>query len=352
MKKLLYCLSVLLAAGAVYSCRPEQTEPEEKDTLQILNGEISFQPDGGHDTVHLQASGSISAEVDQAWCTISVESDKIQLDVPAYDGIESRYANISIRCGEATADIIVHQFGVIVRSFSASDLFLKNGANEFLFPYDANATMKVSADVDWIHPEVDGDVLKVTVDQNNGKQSRTGTVHWSIGSFSDSFDITQFDPKESGLLGDWTWTSVRVKNDLVLELNGTLTEKEDGVYELSLKSDNMNFKFGDVQTDGKILRIPLGVEVGTYAANATTTYRAFCILAPGTSSVTYNNINAVTSGYYTFDLAYDETADKWTATARESEYPDKNFRFEYWKTSAHEGRSNNQTVLKNIVMEK
>ena len=353
MKKTIYSLCILLAASLAWSCHPETVEPGQKDSLQILNGEISFQPDGGQETIQLKASGPVTAQADQPWCTISVEGgDRIHVEVPAYGGIETRYANISLRCGEAMADVIIHQFGVIVKSFAATDLFLKNAAAQFQFPFEANAAMTASSDADWIHPEVDGDVLTVTVDQNKGKQSRTGNVHWAIGSFNDSFAITQFDPAESGLLGNWNWTSVRVNNGKELSLDANLAEKEAGQYELTLTSDNMNFKIGGVLTDGAVLRIPLGSEIGTYAANASTTYRAFCLLAPGTSAVTYNNVNAVTTGYYTFDLSYDESADKWTATARESEYQGKNFRFEYWRTSAHEGNSASRTVLKDIVLTK
>lgn len=352
MKKLIYSLFILLATGVAFSCEKEKEEPEQKDTLQILNGEITFEPNGGQGTIPFEASGTVTAQVDKPWCTISVEGSQIQVSVPAYGGIETRYANVNIRCGEASADVTIHQFGVIVRSFEASDLFLKNAAAEFDFPYDANATMQVSANVAWIHPTVDGNSLKVSIDRNDGKRSRTGTVSWNIGNMADTFDITQFDPEESGLLGAWTWKSVRVNNGNELLLDANLTETASGQYELSLTSDKMNFKFTDVQTDGAILRIPLGREIGTYAANATTTYRAFCMLAPGTSATSYNNTNAVTEGYYTFDLSYDDATDKWTATARESEYANKNFRFEYWKTSAHEGSSSSRTVLKSIVLVK
>ena len=352
MKRLIYSLFILLATGAVSSCEKEKTDPEPKDTLQILNGEITFEPNGGQGTIPFEASGTVTAQADQPWCTISVEGSQIQVSVPAYGGIETRYANVNIRCGEASADVTIHQFGVIVRSFEASDLFLKNAAAEFTFPYDANATMQVSANVAWIHPTVSGNALKVNIDRNDGKRSRTGTVSWNIGAMADTFDITQFDPDESGLLGKWTWNSVRANNGNDFQLEGNLVEKEPGQYELSLTSDKMNFKFTGVQTDGAILRIPLGGEIGTYAANATTTYRAFCMLAPGTSATSYNNVNAVTEGYYTFDLSYDDATDQWTATARESEYPNKNFRFEYWKTAAHEGSSSSRTVLKSIVLVK
>lgn len=353
MKRLAYCLSAVLAACTLLSCRQDDPEPEKTSGIEILNGEITFQPDGGKDVIHVKASGAISAQADKPWCSVSVEgSDQVRVEVPAYKGIETRYAYVEIRCGEETVGVTIHQFGVIVRSFNASDIFMKNTAAEYSFSYDANASMTATTEAGWIHLKVDGNTLNVSVDRNEGKQARTGTIHWEIGAMTDSFDITQFDPAESGLLGNWTWNSARVSDNSAFQLAASLDESGDGAYELTLVSDKMNFTFTDVRLDGTVLQIPLGKEIGTYTANGTNTYRAFCIMAPGNSPTTYNNVNAVTSGFYTFDLNYDELADKWTATGRASDYPNKNFRFEYWTTSAHEGNSRSRTALKNIVLEK
>ena len=352
MKRILYCLSAALTAGLLLSCHQEDPEPQQENNIEILNGEISFQPDGGTEIIRVKASGAISAQADKDWCAVSVEGDdQVRVTAPSYDGIETRYAYVDIRCGDETVGVIIHQFGVIVRSFEASDLFLKNAPAEFTFEYDANATMCANANVDWIHTKVEGKTLSVTVDRNEGMQSRTGTVKWEIGAMTDSFNITQFDPAESGLLGEWTWNAVRVTDNSRLELAANLTEAGEGSYELTLQSDNMDFKFTDVRMDGIVLQIPLGQEIGTYRTSSST-YYAFCLLAPDTKAITYTNVNAVRTGYYTFDLHFDTENQTWTATARESEYPNKNFRFEYWKTSAHTGNSSSRTVLKSIVLNK
>ena len=167
----------------------------------------------------------------------------------------------------------------------------------------------------------------------------------------DSFRIVQFDPAESGLLGEWTWRAVRVKDGTEFLMDAELAEVSEGHYTLSLVSEKMEYTFADALTDGLVLQIPLGTSLGFYQANTSTRYLAFALLAPGTNKVTFNYVNAVNTGYYTFDLSLNEDG-KWVATGRASDYPDKNFRFEYWKTASHEGLSANNTPLKDIVLEK
>jgi hypothetical protein len=56
-----------------------------------------------------------------------------------------------------------------------------------------NLPMEVSASHSWIHPVMEGNTLRVTVDSNVGGHIRRGLVFCECGGFRDSLAIAQFD---------------------------------------------------------------------------------------------------------------------------------------------------------------
>ena len=355
MKK--YIIPFLLLVSLFASCRRDNdlytnVVPE---LVQVVSGaDIAFKARGGEGDITVKESGEpLVVTTDQEdWCHTTVSGNTIHVVVDEHVGLESRYAVLNLASGNKSGKTIVHQYGIIVKSFKPNNLAFKNNADEIAIPYDANETViNASTDADWITITNDPEALKIKVEENTEKTYREGLVSWSIGKMTGSFYVTQFDLKDAGLLGSWKWHGKQTGNNRDFPMNATLEENENGGYKLTLiytsSSVNINIAIDPVILDKNRLMIPLGQSVGTYATRSAT-YQAFTMMAAGNARLAF--ADAVTTG--ALPLVLEESSGKWMATSDVSEYPNMFFRFEMWPNVNHESISASGLILKDVYLEK
>ena len=351
-KKSIWMLSGIVLL-AICSCKPEPVYPvvEDYNLISVTSGaDLAFKAIGGEGSITINPiDQKLEATSLQDWCHIvSVDNNKINVSVDEYGGLESRYAKILLKAGDAEAVTVVHQYGIIVRQFEAHDITIKNPAQDVTIPYEANETLvRATCDADWATIVIEPDTLRIKVDENVSKEYREAVVNWNFGEMQGSFILVQFDIAEAGLLGGWTFSGMGGTNFRTpYDLEGTLTESEDGDgYTLHLLyQETMDISFEHVWLDKTKLMLPLGGLIGKRSS-----YFVFPIIAPGGAAVSFEK--ATTEGYLPMVLSKDEEGH-WTATADMSEFGDGVFRFEMWTTETHEGNSRSRMALKDVHMDK
>lgn len=351
MKKIIVITLLLASVLTVFSCREKSYDVAVPQLITVSSGaDIAFKAIGGEGDIEVNAtSGQLQVTTDQAdWCHLTLNGNKIHVVTDANDGLESRYAVLNMQAGEATGKTIVHQYGIILREFEgAVDQLVKNKATDIVLPYDANETVIVAnSDADWLTLDCKPEQLVIHVGENETKEYREAKVTWAFGQMTDSFVITQFDAKDAGLLGSWSWASTNASNNRSFPMTAALSQDEDGTVKMNLVySTYGNWTF-DVKV-GKAIQIPLGAYLGEYKTSSITRY-VYALAAAGTAGTTY--ANAVHEGSFNLMLSKDATSGKWTATAENPDLDGKNFRLEMWNTETPEGNSASRIALKNIQM--
>lgn len=351
-------LSVALVAGA--SCGKSDEDLFKlnvKPEVTVVSGaDIAFKAVGGSGVIEVDGlEGALVATTQSSsWCHLTVDGNKIKVDVDEYTGLESRYAVVQMKSGEAEGKTIVHQFGIIVKSFSPHDLAFKNAADQIALPYDANdSVVQATTDAPWVTLDnSDPTRLVVKVAENSSKEYREAEVHWHIGEMQGSFFVSQFDLADAGLLGAWKWHGKQTGNNRDFPMDATLTEEADGTFTLDLdyatSSMTIDISIPGVTLAKNNLQIPLGVYAGTYTTKSAS-YKAFTLVEEGSARTTY--AKAITEGVYRLSLAKQDNGT-WRATAIEEDYPGMYFRFEMWTSEEHTGTAGSGLILKEIYMDK
>lgn len=347
-------LLATLAAGVFLSCDDKQNyyTLNVPETVDVVSGaDIAFKAIGGEGDIEVApVEGQLQATTSQSWCHLTVQGNKIHVSVDENESIESRYARVEMKAGEASGVTVVHQYGVIVRAFSPQDLSFKNAAQDYAIPYDANeTTIRAESDAtDWLTVVSEANVLRVLVSENTDKGYRKGTITWHIGEVTDTFTVEQFDARDAGLLGDWTvvglgGTNMRTENTF----QGVFSEVSDGNYSLHLTRTNMDLTIDGIKMQGLTMLIPLGGNIGTYNA-----YVVFPLISNGTQTTTTTYEAAIHSGYLPVILSKDETTGQWTGVEDISGFGNGILKFECWTTAEHAGVSRTRFAMKEFKMTK
>ena len=364
MKRYLLSLALPAFVAAAVACNENTAyQLNVPPTIDVTSGaDIAFKAIGGEGTIEVApVDGSLQVTTSQSdWCHLTVSGNRISVQVDPYDGLESRYAVLDMQAGKATGKTIVHQYGVIVKEYSWTDVTVKNQSRDLVFPYDADGTtVKVTSDEDWLTFDVTPETLTIHVAENPSIDYREAHVHWSVGkSVSGNFTIGQFDLEAAGLLGDWTWHGKQSPNNRDFPMQAVLAEAENGTYTLALSYSAATAKI-DIKIDGVTLQanklmLPLGHYVGTYTVtrnNTVTVHHAFPIVAEGLARLYF--YQAVTTGSVPFVLERNDN-DQWLAGCDLSAYPDMLFRFEMWSTpeDIEDSLSSSGLILSDVYMGK
>ena len=351
-------LSAALVAG--WSCGKTDEELYKlnvKPEVTVVSGaDIAFKAIGGNGYIEVDGlQGSLEATTQSSsWCHLTVEGNKIKVNVDEYTGLESRYAVVEMKSGEAEGKTIVHQFGIIVKTFDPHDIAFKNAADRAELPYDANETViQATTDAGWVVLDnSDPTRLVIKVDENASKEYREAEIHWHLGEMKGSFFVSQFDLADAGLLGAWKWHGKQTGNNRDFPMDGVLKEEADGTYTLDLdyatSSVTLDLSITGITLAKNNLQLPLGIYAGTYTTKSAS-YKAFTLVEEGNARTTY--AHAITEGLFRLSLNKQDNGT-WRATALEEDYPEKNFRFEMWSSDTHTGTSGSGLILKEIYMDK
>ena len=353
----------LFTAGILVSCGNDKDmyTINVPPTVDVVSGaDIAFKAIGGEGYIEVApVEGQLQVSTDQSsWCHLTAEGNRIHVSVDGYSGLESRYAKVMMKAGDASGVTVVHQFGIIVREFAPRDVTLNNDAQDTAIYYEANESLiEAESDADWARIIVEKDSLRIRLAENVSREYREAHIHWHFGEMKGDFSVSQFDLAQAGLLGDWTFHAVNASNGRAFSyypLDAVLSEAADGTYNLAVTKQSGNvvvdYSIKGLTLERNRLMLPLGGHIGTHRPNANNLYQVYPLFASGTTAVQYGN--AVTSGYFPFEITKDAETGVWQAVGDTTPFGDMVFRFEFWTDKSHPGNSNSRTALKDIYMVK
>ena len=201
MKRVLLILSLAIGCCLLASC--------EKETMLAVNlTSLSFNNDGGSQTVNLVANKVWSASSNQSWCKVSPFSGDgsdnsnftLSVSCDANATYDERTCTITITCEELTKTISVSQTegkGLII---SQTEYNLTNDAQTISVEVQANVNYSVEIDnacKSWIKQEatkgLSSNIIKFAISKNEDYDGREGkiVIKQTEGSLSGTVVVKQ-----------------------------------------------------------------------------------------------------------------------------------------------------------------
>lgn len=210
MKKIIPIFLACMASLAVLSCDvvPQpQTDPNGSQyqagpTLEILSKDVVFQPQGGSGVIVVNTSAALSASSDRSWAEVSVSGNRVTLTVSRNESIESRYAMITIKAGDASTEITAQQFGLNSEYAWEESYSFPYAGGDLSLPYGEPGTVRVNvSETNWISAVVDeaNNMITFTAEKSIYNYERKGYVSVTIGDAFDREVRFVQEPNPSGL---------------------------------------------------------------------------------------------------------------------------------------------------------
>lgn len=190
MKKYPFIALFVLAA---LCCACQEKEPvwvQPTQTMFIEQANLVFTPAAGSSSFLVKAEKSFTAQTDRDWCTATVNNKEVTVNVTDNGSNETRYARVTLVCGDEKLGITVHQTGLILKGFSVTDQVVSSKQQVLKFPYSANGPLSVSTNEAWIGVALNDSLVTISVAENTGSM-RTGQIEYAFGDRSGSFSIIQ-----------------------------------------------------------------------------------------------------------------------------------------------------------------
>lgn len=260
MKKILIFLVAALSVAFFSGCESVEGDYETQRTIKIVSTDVVFERAGGSGTIVVEAEGSIVATSSRPWCTTSVSGNTINVNVGEYDGLDNRYADIIITCGDYSTRVTAHQYGCYFLLPEAEDSYRVEDINgQVAIPLSHNNYEPAGvADVDWLSTVYEnGNVIIKAADNKTG-QVRTGNI--TIGDKKIQIIQWSFDTVFAGEY-DWSGTTTAsgtVKKSMPVTISDYDAEK--GTFRINFTNNSMG--------EGAYMEVPFDPDTFTFTMSA------------------------------------------------------------------------------------
>lgn len=193
MKKIYNLFVVLAAVMLIAACGKESNPYQEPDkTIEVVATDVVFGPEGGNGEVEFTASGTVGVVSNRDWCTASVAGTKVNVTVTEWEGVETRYAILTLKCGAYSVDVTVQQNGTILGGLTGAVVVADCKGTTQVFEVKVSGSVTTSSAVDWASVSYVDGVVTVTVDANADPFTRFGEVTVAAGDNAHAISIKQY----------------------------------------------------------------------------------------------------------------------------------------------------------------
>ena len=241
MKKIYNLFVVLAAVMLIAACGKESNPYQEPDkTIEVVATDVVFGPEGGNGEVEFTASGTVGVVSNRDWCTASVAGTKVNVTVTEWEGVETRYAILTLKCGAYSVDVTVQQNGTILGGLTGAEIVADSKGTTQVFEVKVSGSVTTSSAVDWASVSYVDGVVTVTVDANADPATRFGEVTVAAGENSHSISIKQYP--EFKTTASWTLSydgRARSSSGTLYEVISNEVEagSSEGLYFLTMSSE-------------------------------------------------------------------------------------------------------------------
>lgn len=219
MRKIIYLLGVVLCMAA---CSDDSVGYVPEQKLEITQSDVDFTAAGGDGTILLSdADTDVEATSDADWCTVTAQSVQgVAFTVAANPSMASRSATISLKSGQASAQVTITQLGFVVEVESKTFFpYEDNAAFSQFIKGAGNATVKATVDAaaaSWLQCKASAGGYTVSAGANTGGKARFGKVTLQVGEINTDYYFLQYG--KSDLCRDWNVTYTDENGDAVSDV--------------------------------------------------------------------------------------------------------------------------------------
>ena len=163
-------------------CIPVTVNQEGKKTSLILSEpSLTFESEGGEQTLGLTANVAWSVTSADAWCTVSPSKGEgiasLTVQVPAFEEKTFRKTTLTFTAEELTRTVEVLQKGVDVFEISPSEIQVGEDGGDFQISVISTLGYSVTTIPSWVRQtSASDDILTFHAEANNGTAVRTGVI--------------------------------------------------------------------------------------------------------------------------------------------------------------------------------
>lgn len=198
MKKYISIFAAALAAISISSCRqdnPDGSQYAPVPQLELSVGVVQFTYDGGKQTITADTKETVTATSDRDWLAVeSINGSSITLNAQARadESLETRYAVVTIKAGNAQKRLQVFQFGLTSDQIwkSSYDFAKAGGTLELKYRQSGSVFLDVEGG-DWLDAVSAEGKLTITVAANATGIAREGIINWRCADVSRTIAIHQ-----------------------------------------------------------------------------------------------------------------------------------------------------------------
>lgn len=190
MKKINILWMLIGCLLLVTSCSDE--EDSAVSSLKVIKSNVSFPAVATTGTIEVESNSAITAESDQDWCTVAVNSNIVTVSVPTYTEIVGRNAvvEISNALGNKVRVPVSQSGGVF--TVGGNDLYnLSDEENVITVRVKSDYDYTVDAP-DWITGEKIKDGYKLAITENTTGNARKGVVTFNSQRGTKEITFIQF----------------------------------------------------------------------------------------------------------------------------------------------------------------
>ena len=341
MKKYLHIIVLVATAIMLFACQKNaSTDIVPAKQFTIVKSDLALSPSGGSCTIEVQATQAVIVTADREWCTATVSNKIVTVSAEPNYSLESRYCRLKLESGGEVLYATVQQYGEVVAGLEElSDLTAPVEGREIEVKIKTNVAVEAVTEESWIHVTLEDNKFIVSIDPNDEPRTRFGTVTYSAGSVSGSFEVTQYPElvkPESWVITEGTPTFDYPK----FNTTASLSAGEEDMYVLRLiPKASVEGNIDDWVFDNLAVQVRNEILAKVEAAPETA-FKDY--LTTGTDAVTFDDIkpgdfyvvalgfgeNSYVSGRYQYKAvtvddirpAYYKWAGKWTITGNKVPY--------------------------------
>lgn len=186
-------------------------------SLTVSSDNLSFSSTGGSQSITISASETWNIGTNTAsWGHLTKNGNQLSVRVDQNTKTSSRTDWFSVKAGNKEKRINITQSGSSTTlSVSSEELSFNSSGGSQTIVISANDTWNIGTNTaSWGHLTKDGNLLRVTIDQNNNTSSRSDWFTIKSGNYEKRINITQSGQTTSTISKSANIKTVSVYNDI------------------------------------------------------------------------------------------------------------------------------------------
>ncbi len=227
---------VALAAALSFVACGEDDEPRTfTSSMSIVRSDLLFESAGRTGSVQVAGVAPFAVSSSSSWAEARVEGDVIYVTVAGNDGLDGRTAVLTVTDARGDKlEIPVQQRGMVIGRLSEESHYVKNAGTTIEYTLTHDRPVTFSTNVDWLHPSIEGNTVRIVVDENVEGFIRRGTVSYESQGYGSTLTIAQYD-LENDVIG--TYSLGGFSGDAVIATRIELMMRHDSLFMRFIRND-------------------------------------------------------------------------------------------------------------------